>query len=136
MFVLVSLHAQMLRCAVCPLIRHNFYVRRRISMHINRSRREEMKSLATSAAATTDTQRERTAQMNSREADRPAPSAPVCINIDHIVMVCVGVARVTIGAYCATEPTNEPNEMNRTIYDVLWVAAVFRFLYLFIILMR
>lgn len=43
--------------------------------------------------------------------------------------------RVTIGAYCA-RARKRSKRMNQTIYDVLWVAAVFRFLYLFIILMR
>lgn len=43
--------------------------------------------------------------------------------------------RVTIGAYCA-RAHKRTKRMNQTIYDVLWVAAVFRFLYLFIILMR
>lgn len=69
-------------------------------------------------------------QVNSSEAIRPAPSA---VSNSHRDRRRVG-RRVTIGAYCA-RAHKRTKRMNRTIYDVLWVAAVFRFLYLFIIIL-
>lgn len=103
-------------------------------MHNLRLKSEEMKSTAAATAevataATTGTQRERNVQVNraAKQFDQHRQQYP---HRDHR-----DGRRVTIGAYCA-RAHKRTKRMNQTIYDVLWVAAVFRFLYLFIILMR